>query len=78
MLVNVHEAKTHLSHLLARVARGEEIVIGKAGKPVAKLVPYREAQGPRSPGAWQRRVHIAPDFDELPREIKAAFHGKSE
>ena len=72
MLVNVHEAKTQFSRLL----HGEEIVIGKAGKPVAKLVPYREAQGPRSPGAWQGRVHIAPDFDELSPEIAAAFRGE--
>ena len=77
MLINVHEAKTHLSRLLERVAHGEEIVIGKAGKPVAKLVPYREAQGPRSPGAWQGRVRISPDFDELPREIAAPFRGES-
>ena len=78
MLVNVHEAKTHLSRLLERVAQGEEIVIGKAGKPVAKLMPYEEAQGPRSPGAWQGRVRIAEDFDELPSEVAAGFHGDSE
>jgi prevent-host-death family protein len=77
MLINVHEAKTHLSRLLERVAQGEEIVIGKAGKPVAKLVPYREDHAPRSPGAWQGRVHIAPDFDELPPEVAAAFRGES-
>lgn len=76
MAVNVHEAKTHLSRLLERVSRGEEIVIAKAGKPVAKLVPYREPQEPRSPGAWQGRVRIAPDFDELPPEIAAAFRGE--
>lgn len=73
MLINVHEAKTHLSRLLERVARGEEIVIAKAGKPVAKLVPYQQDQGPRSPGGWEGRVHIAADFDELPPEIAAAF-----
>jgi len=78
MLINVHEAKTHLSRLLERVAHGEEIVIGKAGKPVAKLVPYREALGPRSPGSWQGRVHIASDFDDLPPEIAMAFRGESE
>ncbi|MGH2734612.1 MAG: type II toxin-antitoxin system Phd/YefM family antitoxin [Actinomycetota bacterium] len=76
MLVNVHEAKTHLSRLLERVSRGEEIVIGKAGKPIAKLIPYRPAQGPRSPGAWQGRVQIAPDFDDLPAELRAAFRGE--
>ncbi len=78
MLVNIHEAKTHLSRLLERVARGEEIVIGKAGKPVARLVPYRKAQGPRSPGAWQGRVRMAPDFDELPPDLAAVFRGDSE
>ncbi|MDQ3662721.1 MAG: type II toxin-antitoxin system Phd/YefM family antitoxin [Actinomycetota bacterium] len=73
MLVNIHEAKTHFSRLLERVARGEEIVIGKAGKPVAKLIPYRQAEGARSPGGWEGRVRIASDFDELPPEIASAF-----
>ncbi len=76
MLINVHEAKTHFSRLLERVAHGEEIVIGKAGRPVAKLVPYREAQGPRSPGGWQGRVHIAADFGDLPPEVAKAFRGE--
>jgi prevent-host-death family protein len=75
--VNVHEAKTHLSRLLERVARGEEIVIARAGKPVAKLIPYREARGPRVPGGWEGRVKVAKDFDELPPELAAAFHGES-
>ena len=73
MLVNIHEAKTHLSRLLERVSEGEEIVIAKSGKPVAKLVPYNQALGPRSPGGWEGRVRIAPDFDELPPEIAVAF-----
>jgi len=77
MQVNVHEAKTHLSRLLERVQRGEEIVIGRSGKPVAKLVPYREAGGPRRPGGWKGRVRIASDFDELPAELAAAFRGDS-
>lgn len=77
MVINVHEAKTHFSRLLERVAHGEEIVIGKSGKPVAKLVPYQEAQGPRAPGAWKGRVHIAPDFDELPADVAAAFRGEN-
>jgi prevent-host-death family protein len=76
MLVNVHEAKTHFSALLARVVAGEEIIIGKAGKPVAKLVPYREERQPRQPGGWEN-VWISDDFDdELPEEIAAAFRGE--
>ena len=74
--VNVHEAKTHLSRLLERVERGEEIVIGKAGKPVARLVPYRVQRGPRTPGGWEGRVTVAEDFEELPEELAAAFRGE--
>lgn len=75
--VNVHEAKTHLSRLLERVANGEDIVIDRAGKPVALLTrvpqPAREA---RVPGRWRGRITIADDFDELPQELAAAFRGE--
>lgn len=73
---NIHEAKTHFSRLVERVMRGEEVVIGKAGKPVAKLVPYREDRPPRVPGGWEGRVRISDDFDELPDEVSAAFRGE--
>lgn len=76
MVINVHDAKTHLSALLARVAAGEEIVIGKAGKPIARLVPYDGPRGPRSPGGWVGQVRIAPDFDELPDDVAAPFRGE--
>jgi prevent-host-death family protein len=76
--VNVHEAKTHLSRLLDRAAKGEEIVIAKAGRPVAKLVPYRAAVAPRQPGAWKGKVWIAPDFDETSEEIIRLFEGGDE
>jgi prevent-host-death family protein len=74
--VNVHEAKTHLSRLLADVQRGREVVITRAGKPVAKLVPYVEARSGRTPGGWEGRAWIAPDFDELPDDILDAFYGE--
>lgn len=61
MTVNIHEAKTHLSRLLARVAAGERIVISKAGRPVAVLAPFTEAAH-RSPG--HDRVVIHDDFDD--------------
>ena len=77
-VVNVHEAKTQLSRLLERVAQGEEVVIGKAGRPIAKLVPYVQEKGPRTPGGWEGRVRIAADFDELPPEIMKAFSGETE
>lgn len=75
--VNMHEAKTHLSRLVKEAAAGEEIVIAKAGEPVAKLVAYK-AGGNRVPGAWKGKVWIAPDFDELPPDLLAAFEGEDE
>ena len=74
-VVNIHEAKTHLSRQIERVSSGEEIVIAKAGRPVAKLVAYDEEAAPRKLGGWEGRVWIADDFDELPEEILAAFEG---
>jgi prevent-host-death family protein len=75
-LVNVHEAKTHLSRLLQRVEAGEEIVIGRGGHPTARLVPYRESRGQRQGGQWHGRVTMADDFDQLPASIVAAFQGE--
>lgn len=76
MVVNIHEAKTHFSRLIGRVMEGEEVVIGKAGRPVAMLVPYREERTRRIPGGWKGRVRIHEDFDELPSEVAAAFRGE--
>lgn len=76
--VNVYEAKTHLSQLLDRVARGEEIVIARAGRPVARLVPVTRRSERRTPGGWRGKVQIAPDFDELPPELAPAFQGDEE
>jgi prevent-host-death family protein len=75
--VNVHEAKTHLSRLLEAVERGEDVVIARAGRPVARLVPLAPALRRREPGAWRGRVVIADDFDETPDSVIAAFHGDS-
>jgi len=73
---NVHQAKTNFSRLLERVRRGEEIVIAKAGKPVAKLIAYHDAGAPRRGGQWHGRVKFAADFDELPAELTDAFSGR--
>ena len=75
--VNVYEAKTHLSQLLDRAAAGEEIVIARAGRPIARLVPLAGAPArPCSPGGWRGKVRISDDFDELSAEIEAAFRGE--
>ncbi|SFK71583.1 type II toxin-antitoxin system Phd/YefM family antitoxin [Geodermatophilus ruber] len=73
--VNVHEAKTHLSRLLEAVERGEDVVIARAGRPVARLVPAGIPAQARTPGAWRGRVVIADDFDETPESVLAAFRG---
>jgi prevent-host-death family protein len=75
-MVNTHEAKTHLSRLLERVAAGEEIVIGKSGKPVAKLVPYVEDKVPRELGTLRGKLRAAPDWDsdETNEEIARLFY----
>ncbi len=71
--VNVHEAKTQFSRLLKRVAAGQEIVIAKAGHPVARLIPFRQP-GKRALGMDAGRVVIAADFDApLPAAILADF-----
>ena len=75
--VNVYEAKTHFSRLLDRVEAGEEIVIARYGRPVARLVPYKRLGGTRQPGAWRGKVHLADDFDQLPDYLLAAFHGEN-
>ncbi len=72
--INVHEAKTHLSRLLARVEAGEELVIARGGQPVARLVPIRPARAPRVPGTARGRVVVGPDFDApLPEETLRSF-----
>jgi prevent-host-death family protein len=78
IMVNMHEAKTQLSKLVERAAAGEEVVIAKAGTPVAKLVPYAGRGARRVPGGWKGKVWIAPDFDELPPDLLAAFEGDDE
>lgn len=74
MQVNIHQAKTQLSRLLQYVMEGHEVVIAKAGRPVARLVPIPTDQPQRIPGSAEGKVVIAPDFDEpLPEDVLKAF-----
>jgi prevent-host-death family protein len=73
MIANISEAKAQLSSLIEKVMAGQEVVIGKAGKPVAKLIRYEPSEEPRTPGALKGKIKIADDFDELPEDIAKAF-----
>jgi prevent-host-death family protein len=74
--VNVSEAKACISQLLDLVASGEEVIIARAGKPTAKLIPYQINQQPRKPGCWKGKVKIARNFDATPGAISGAFLGQ--
>ena len=75
--VNIHNAKTHLSRLIERVEGGDEIVIARAGRPVARLGPYRLRREPRKPGLWKGQVWLADDWDAptVNADIAALFDG---
>ncbi|HXQ68515.1 MAG TPA: type II toxin-antitoxin system prevent-host-death family antitoxin [Alphaproteobacteria bacterium] len=75
--VNLYEAKTKLSELVERAAKGEEIVIAKAGKPRGKLVPIPVQKAPRVGGFWKGKFEIHENFDDpLPDDIQRAFEGE--
>jgi len=75
--VNIHEAKTNFSKLVDAVMQGEEIIIAKAGKPAAKLVPITPIKPKRKPGALKGKIKIAKDFNApLPDDLLDQFEGK--
>ena len=70
---NISQAKAELSALIEEVQKGHEVILAKAGKPVARLVAYRGPAGPRKPGAMAGQIWIAPDFDTLPEDMAETF-----
>jgi prevent-host-death family protein len=74
IIVNIHEAKTNFSRLLAQVDKGEEVIISKAGKPIARLIPFEEKPKRRVSGSGKGRIEVADDFDApLPESILNQF-----
>ena len=74
--VNIHEAKTHLSRLVDEVAEGGEVIIARAGKPVARLVPLVPSVEPKVFGLLKGRLHVPDDFDApLPEEVLNSLEG---
>lgn len=73
-VMNIHQAKTNLSKLIEMTLAGENVVIAKAGKPVAKLVAYKEKLKPRKPGLWKGKVWMSDDFNDEDPEINKLFY----
>jgi len=72
--VNIHDAKTHFSRLLAKVNEGEEVIIAKAGRPIARLVAIVQKPKQRLPGSAKKQIELSDDFDApLPDEILETF-----
>ncbi len=75
--INIHDAKTHFSRLIERASAGEDVVIAKAGKPVARLVRYVEGSTPRRLGLMAGQFSVPDDFDSMGTdEITALFEGR--
>jgi prevent-host-death family protein len=70
---NISQAKAELSALIEAVQKGNEVILAKAGKPVARLVAYHGPARPRTPGSMGGQIWIAPDFDALPEDMAEAF-----
>ena len=70
---NISQAKAELSALIAMVQQGDEVILAKSGKPVAKIVPYGGVAQSRVPGSMEGEIWIAPDFDQLPDDMAEAF-----
>lgn len=69
----MHEAKTNFSKLVKQAVAGEEVIVARAGEPVAKIVAYSAPKVPRKPGMLKGKIWIAPDFDELPEGFAETF-----
>ena len=78
VLRNISQAKAELSALIEEVLKGNEVILAKAGKPVAKLIPYQGLARPRKPGSLKGKIKIAADFDVLPDDIANAFGARED
>lgn len=73
-VINIHQAKTNLSKLIEKTQKGEEVIIAKAGKPVAKLVLYKEKTEMRKPGALKGKIFVPENFNDEDEEINKLFY----
>lgn len=75
---NIHEAKTNLSKLIAKTQNGEEVIIAKAGKPIAKLTSCKKPLKPRKLGLLKGKIWVPDDFNEEDEEINKMFYGEED
>ncbi len=75
-IINIHQAKTQLSKLIEKTQNGEDVIIAKAGKPIAKLVAYKEPLKPRKLGLLKGKIHVPDNFDDEDEEINRLFYGE--
>ncbi|MEK7572213.1 MAG: type II toxin-antitoxin system Phd/YefM family antitoxin [Patescibacteria group bacterium] len=75
-VMNIHQAKTNLSQLIEKAVAGEEVIIAKAGKPVAKIVAHTQQLEPRKPGLWKGKIVVPDNFDDEDEEINKMFYGE--
>ena len=75
-IINIHQAKTNLSKLIEQVNSGDDVIIAKAGKPVAKLIRYTKLKKNRVPGLWKGKIWVSDNFDDEDEEINNLFYGE--
>jgi prevent-host-death family protein len=76
-IINIHEAKTHLSRIVDEVAAGAEVIIAKAGKPMARLSPIAGLRQPKKLGLLKDKINVPDDFNApLPEDVLASFEGR--
>ena len=75
-VINIHQAKTQLSKLIEKALAGEDVIIAKAGKPVAKLTAYKKPLKPRKLGLLKGKIHVPDNFDDEDEEINKLFYGE--
>ncbi len=74
--INMHDAKSQLSSLVDKALAGEEVIIGKAGKPLVKLTPITKDESARVPGRFKGQIRIAHDFDAIDESLVSLFEGE--
>ena len=77
MVVTISEAKARLSEFIDKACAGQEVIISRAGKPVAVLKAFKKAERPRQPGALRGEIRIGDDFDQLPDDLAEALGAKA-